>query len=207
MEENEKFEKKEKIEETMQTENVENTEKVETKQETVKEQVKEEKSEITEEQLYKAWIGNKAETMYLNMQKTSFNPWAFLFGVFYMIYRKMYLIAIIAYIINMVVIEVTNSGFVSILLWIVYGFAFYPLYKWDIKRKLNNFKAQNYTDEQILALAKEKGGTSKIWILVLIIAIVAIISLVIIGVGIFGMLSTSGEQNILTNPSSQYYFY
>lgn len=113
-----------------------------------------------DEQFIKAYIGNKADKMYSSVKNGGFNIWGFLFGIGYFAYRKMYLISILIIIISdIVACIIPNVGnYVGTLI----GLAFCPLYKWDITRKLRKIKQENpnANEEQLLYLAKNKGGTS-----------------------------------------------
>lgn len=169
------------------------------------EEIKETKDNISEEELIKTWIGEKQEIMYPKMnQSGSCSGWTLLFGIYYLIYRKMYLVALIAWLIDMVIVYMGNP-IASIAKWIVYGFTFYPVYKWDIKRKINSYRYQNHTEEEIKEYVKQQGGTSATAVAI----VAAITAVVLIGcILLFGMamivlfkeiVSTDEAGNIINN--------
>lgn len=115
--------------------------------------------ENNHEELVKIWIGDKANEMYPKMQrKYAFNWCAMLFGVFYLAYRKMYLVALVAWLIVSILSRIGSEA--TLLFWIAIGFAFYPVYKWDINRKLKDCEYQHKSVEETKEVARRKGGTS-----------------------------------------------
>lgn len=167
--------------------------------------MEEQKDTISDEELIKTWIGEKQEIMYPKMNQTgSCSGWTLLFGVYYLIYRKMYLVALIAWLINMVIIYMGNP-IASIAKWLLYGFLFYPIYKWDIKRKINSYKCQNHTDEEINEFVKQKGGTSAtaVAIVATITAVIFIALMVLLGAAMVmlfkGIISSDEAGNIINN--------
>jgi len=117
----------------------------------------EETEQINREKLIKIWIGEKADEMYPKMQeKYSFNWCAFFFGFLYLAYRRMYLVAFLDFLLGIVIRKI-GMRFVGILIMsIVLGFAFYPLYKWDIERKLNKGRDMYKSNQEIIEYAKKK---------------------------------------------------
>lgn len=113
-----------------------------------------------DEELIKAYIGNKADKMYNSVKNGGFNIWGFLFGIGYFAYRKMYLVSIAIIIISDIIAYIIPS--VGNYVGAIIGLMFCPLYKWDITRKLRKIKQENpnASEEQLLNLAKNKGGTS-----------------------------------------------
>lgn len=113
-----------------------------------------------DEKLIKAYIGNKADKMYNSVKNGGFNIWGFLFGIIYFVYRKMYLVSILTIIISYIIGYIIPS--IGNYVGVIIGLMFCPLYKWDITRKLRKIKQENpnTSEEQLLNLAKNKGGTS-----------------------------------------------
>ncbi len=116
----------------------------------------------------------------------SWNWAAFGFGIFWMVYRKMYLYAFLAliFILFLNVLEVSLhfspllSFFLSIWLWIGFGLFGNYIYYIFVKNKVTEISIQ-FPDEkeQILILQKE-GGTS--WLAVFIFIFVFIIASAIV---------------------------
>lgn len=148
--------------------------------------VKQDSEQVNQEELIKIWIGDKADEMYPKMQRTyAFNWCAMLFGVFYLAYRKMYLIALIAYLIGTVLSKIGTGA--TWLFWIAIGFVFYPLYKWDINRKLKDCEYQHKSLEETKEFARKKGGTSVGAVFVCLIPFIILITILIISSGIIVM--------------------
>lgn len=118
-----------------------------------------------DEKLIKAYMGPKADKMYSSVKNGGFNICAFLFGILYFVYRKMYLISVITALIS-VIITNTIPKF-GVYIGNIIGIMFCPLYKWDITRKLRKIKRDNpdANEEQLLNIAKNKGGTSVIGVI------------------------------------------
>ena len=129
------------------------------------------------------WVGTKNE-MNEKVKKDEFNVCAFMLGGVYYIYRKMYLIGIIDLVLSIIgnviiavigffigiVISFKISSFFILVVPIINGFLFCPLYKMHIRNVLKKRKYQNINQTQI---AKNKGGVNKI--AATIIGIIAII--------------------------------
>ena len=59
-----------------------------------------------------------------------------------------------------IVLPILLTLLLPLILAVVYGFAFYPLYKKDVNNKLKKYKNEAQTPAQLLDNAKQKGGTS-----------------------------------------------
>lgn len=144
-----------------------------------------------DEDFKRTWMGS----LYDKANRRKFSIPSFFFGGVYYLYRKLYLFGFIFLIIsciipiigmNMILTNLTNpstmilsSIFITILpiiINIIYGFAFYPLYKNNINQKLNKYKNEVQSPTQLIDLAKQKGGTS--------------VLLVILGILLNGVIST-----------------
>lgn len=135
--------------------------------------------ENNHEELVKIWIGDKANEMYPKMQRSyAFNWCAMLFGIFYLAYRKMYLVALIAWLVVSILSRIGSEA--TLLFWLAIGFCFYPLYKWDINRKLKDCEYQHKSAEETKEFARKKGGTSIGAIFVCAIPFFLLIALLII---------------------------
>jgi len=111
----------------------------------------------------KSWIGEKQDVMYSKMQKNlSFNIWSAIFRGYYFLYRKMYLIGIGMIIIQGLITKIVDipNILLQVILSLIFGVIFYPIYKWHIQRKIRKLEKNNYTDEQISEITKKKGGKS-----------------------------------------------
>lgn len=133
-----------------------------------------------EDILVKKFIGKNADVMYEKMKKKgSFNVFCMLFSFCYFLYRKMYLIGLISFLIQSLIVNYVKNIFVSIICVVIWGFTFYPLYKFHITRKINKIKEKATTEEEINNRCAKKGGTSIIAIIIVpfILIIILIASL------------------------------
>ena len=128
-----------------------------------------------DEEFKKSWMGK----LYDKANKRKFNIPAFFFGGLYYLYRKLYLFGFIFIILSCLIsilgiyTTITSIGnsssivlpilltlLLPLILAVVYGFAFYPLYKKDVNNKLKKYKNEAQTPAQLLDTSKQKGGTS-----------------------------------------------
>ncbi len=161
--------------------------------------IQKEKPPVSEEELnegmIKAYIGPKADKMYdKTIRGRGINIFAIIFTYFYMIYRKMYLQALGAYVIVTILVSVIpdalslsnvmTSWFNGICTFLP-GFFFYPLYRRHVKKKIAHIKSSvpglNYN--KLVAVSGTEGGTN-----VMVTAIFVIIYLVFMISMIAGML-------------------
>ena len=143
-----------------------------------------------DEDFRRIWMGNLYEKA--NTQK--FNWAAFFFNGFYLFYRKLYLWGLLFILFS--IIPLVNN--------IVCGFVFYPLYKSYINKQLAKYKNTVQSPNQLLDIAKKKGGTS---VLAAILSVLAffIIPFIIIIVGFSSIiLSVLGLSGLMNNPSNPY---
>lgn len=129
----------------------------------------------------KTWMGK----LYSKAQKRKFSIPAFFFGGLYFLFRKLYLIGIIILLITitlptLAIVPMFSEKFdiaallssssilsiVSLLLNILYGFLFYPLYKKHIENKLKKYKNEAQNPSQLIDIASHKGGTSILAVIV-----------------------------------------
>lgn len=165
-----------------------------------------------EENLVKSFIGKNSDVIYSKMNKKfSFSVYSMLFNFLYFIYRKMYLVGILSFILQSIITQFINNALISILLLIIWGFLFYPLYKWHVDRKIKRIDLNTITEEEL----KKKGGTSIVPVIIipLILIVILIISM---GLMIFNTASdidntynnnSYTEQENLNNYNSTNYFY
>ena len=162
-------------------------------------------------QFVKSWMGS----IYEKAHSKKFNICAALFNGIYLYYRKMYtlgtiLLALQLIISTAIVMLIPNN--IGIIVGIIYyvvlflgmGFGFYPLYRSFVKGKLDQYKSQTTDNNQLIALANQKGGTS-IGALVIYI----IISLVFSGAvsamtrNQFDKTSSKNETNNVSNTEDE----
>lgn len=132
------------------------------------------------------------EPVFTKAHSSKFNICAALFGPFYFIYRKMYaiggLVLVLSIIFSFIASFLTSKGSIAAggALGFLYfiaqvagcGLGFYPLYRSFVKGQLDKYKKTTQDENQLLAIANQKGGVS---ILGLIIAIlVEVITSVVI---------------------------
>ena len=129
----------------------------------------------------KTWMGK----LYSKAQKRKFSIPAFFFGGLYFLFRKLYLIGIIILLITitlptLAIVPMFSEKFdiaallssssilsiVSLLLNILYGFLFYPLYKKHVENKLKKYKNEAQNPSQLIDIASHKGGTSILAVIV-----------------------------------------
>ena len=137
-----------------------------------------------DEEFKKSWMGK----LYDKANHRKFSIPAFFFGGLYYLYRKLYLFGFVFLLISCIIpiigmyaisssltsiptntISSSNSSFIvpilltavlPIIINIIYAFAFYPLYKSNINKKLAKYKNETQNPAQLLDTAKQKGGTS-----------------------------------------------
>ena len=142
-----------------------------------------------DETFRKTWMGN----LYEKANAKQFNIAAFFFTGFYFFYRKLYLWGFLFILL----------GFFPIINNIICGFAFYPLYKSHINKNLNN-KNSVQSPNQLIDIAKKKGGTSALSA-ILAGLFLFVIPLIIIFISFFSILSSFLDlEGDLGNPSIPY---
>lgn len=115
---------------------------------------------------------------------------AFFFGPFYLLYRKIYLVAIVWIAINYALVEIfpSNEGdttyyilrIITIVVNVVVGLKFKEKYVEYAEKKVNKIKEQN-PDRDINSLARictKKGGTSLVPVVLFIVALFMIIFII-----------------------------
>lgn len=135
------------------------------------------KEEITKEEYHKNFIGDNYYTF-----KNKFNIAAFILGGLYLFYRKQYIFGTIFIIITVLTIFITPL--IAIIFHLLLGIAYNNQYISYVNKKTNEIKIKNINKpkEEILAICKEKGGTSIISSVGSIILILLLI-IIILNVG------------------------
>lgn len=134
--------------------------------------IEEENSFYSDNELIDAYIGKNA----FQIKKGGFSLCTYLFGLFYVFYRKMWLLGFSWIAINLI----TNTFLTSIadvimlVVNIIIAFQFKKIYLKKVSESVNEIKEQNpgKSKEQLISLCKKKGGTTIIPIIILIIIIV-----------------------------------
>ena len=116
------------------------------------------------------WMGK----LYDKAHSKKFNWSAAIFGVSYLIFRKMYLTGFLLYALIMIISVLSSYlvivkhvvfagalvAFLPLLSFFGLGLGFYPMYRNFVKGKLNKYKKSITDNNQLLSVATQKGGTS-----------------------------------------------
>lgn len=141
-----------------------------------------------DERLMQAFIGKEADKMYDKVKNGGLSIWGILFGIEYFVYRKMYLVTLLIVLVNTLLNYISPS--VSNLVTYFSGWLFYPIYKWDIMRKIKSIKSNNpnASEEELINIAKSKGGTSLFGVF-----IISVIPLFMLGEFVYAIYKTLVE--------------
>ena len=153
----------------------------------------------------KNWMGS----LYEKAHSKKFNWSAALLGGIYFLYRKMYLTGFLFSILQVLIISLLTfltarigmaslgiSVVFSILLILIYGFSFYPLYRNFVQNKLKKYKQTITDNSQLLNIALTKGNTSVVSVILYCIIMPIIIAI------IYSILFTAGLINLGNNLSN-----
>lgn len=112
-----------------------------------------------DEELLKIYIGNNFD----QITTKSFNIWACLFNIIYLLYRKMYLFGFICALIFLLVCFINSIVVFLIYIFLVGFFANY-VYKIFANKNINKIKlnCKDKTIDDVRKICKRKGGTSLI---------------------------------------------
>jgi len=139
-----------------------------------------------DEEIIRAFVQKNADyyitkwkLMAITDSKISWNWPAFLFGGFWLLYRKMYLYFFILFFISMLTAIPIIGMVISIALWVGLGMYGNFLYGKFTYEKLVQLKLITSDKEQLKLLASKKGGTS---VLAVIIGIVILLLFLLFGV-------------------------
>ncbi len=147
----------------------------------------------------KTWMGD----LYEKAHSKKFNWSAAILGGIYFLYRKMYLTGILfavlqIFLVSLFTFLIAKIGVVSLVLSfiayiafiLIYGFSFYPLYRNFVHSKLKKYKQTTTDNSQLLNIARTKGNTS-----VVAVILYCIIMPIILGI-IYSILFTVGLINL-----------
>lgn len=103
-------------------------------------------------------------------------------GPVWFFYRKAYLLGFAFVIVTLIVGRIASALGINqayYIMFFIYLFSANKLYLWDVKRKVNKLLENNgnISQEQLVEIAREKGGTNGLAAAIYVIAIVALIVL------------------------------
>lgn len=140
---------------------------------------KERNNSVTDGDLIRAYIGNKNNKMYYKTaSKKGFNIWAFLFGMLYFLYRKLYITSIVFGLINVLIVYVFEIPVLVIGTNLIAGVSFYKIYGMQVEKKIDKLKYENLnlSSEELLKKCSKQGGRSAFAIILFIVLIFVLVS-------------------------------
>lgn len=148
-------------------------------------------STFTDDELLRAFIGKNYE----KITTRTFNFAGFFFKTFYMLYRKMFLYAILLFLVNLVVLNLIDNFIVTLAFNVAVGFLVNRIYLFYAKKKIDKIKIQNKQKDinELKSICSAKGGTSvgKIFLgLLAELGITLVVLFAMFAVGIGGMLGS-----------------
>lgn len=133
-----------------------------------------------EDMLIDAYIGKKAD----RLKNGGFSWCTFLFGTYYVLYRKMWIFGIILWVMSIVIRTVTRKlkwldFIINLIIGMFAASLFKEKYLSHVTKKVKEIKEKNAnkTHEELMAICKKKGGTT-------ILPILLILGLIAASVGI-----------------------
>lgn len=134
---------------------------------------------ITDETLEKCFVGPNYDK--IKSEKFSFP--AFFFGAYYLLYRKMWLYALL-YFTVIILINIFVEKYVLILIFgisILIGTLFNKIYMKHTKRKIEKIKVKNSdkTQEELLRICKKEGGNSPFTVVIIIFVFIIIFGVIL----------------------------
>ncbi len=165
-------------------------------------------TDVNDNELIAAYVGEK----YSNFKKP-FNIFALLFGGAYFFYRKMFLYALLVFIINLLILNVIKITALSLLFRVVLGFVFNKLYLMDVAKKVKKIKyiRSQESIEDLKRICASKGGTSVGQLLlgigaeILIMIIITIVALLFFGINLFTKAFSYGYSTDTSININNYY--
>ena len=147
--------------------------------------------ENVDEDLLKAYIGAN----YDKMTGSSYSISALVFSYFYVLYRKMFILPFVSFLICTILVYITDLLFIYLLPCLLFAFIFKPLYIRKAKKYVSNTKKN--MDGKKYSIVKmnciNDGGTS------LSFCLIGIIFFLVIILGFSFLLVKNGEDSIFTN--------
>lgn len=131
---------------------------------------------IDDETLIDAYIGNNSD----KLRTGTFSWCTFFLGIFYLVYRRMWLFALIVYIISIMIDNFVKSELLNIIIGIVVAIVeaaiFKNIYVSKVRKKVEKIKKENQdkSPEQLVNICSLRGGPSILYTLILIILLLII---------------------------------
>lgn len=122
-----------------------------------------------DEKLLIAYIGDNYNKILTN----KFNISAWFFNIFYFAYRKLYIIALVVSVISNIMMKISSLALILEFIFVVAsGLLFNKYYVIYAKKQIERIKSENsnVTEEQLIQLCSQKGGTSVLSIVIFMIA-------------------------------------
>ena len=151
-------------------------------------EIKKPEEVIIEDWMILAFVGDQKMAEKLQLKKVAISGWSVLFGILYFVYRKMYLITLFIFLAGVFFSRMTDIinyytkmnlkfGFSAFL----YPVAFYPLYNWDVRRKIKKIISKNPRVDAagLKEMLEEAGGTALVPALMLGSVVVFYLALII----------------------------
>lgn len=152
------------------------------------------------EELFRAWIGEKKQDEYYHKMKNGgFNWVAFILSDLLLLSRKMFLeatiLVVLLFLVNTVygILGVPDIVYniTSLAMALTIGYTYYYMYRWSIARKIRKYQQQGLTYEKQLEIARKRGGDKvTVAVILMVIAEVALYAFLTITMNvIFSMVS------------------
>lgn len=150
---------------------------------------------INDEELLKAFIGNNYDKIIYKQ----FNFSGFFFSFCYMFYRKMFLYGLLAFLINLIILNVIKNSIISLAFNVAIGFLVNKIYLFYANKKITKIKIQNpqMDTNELKMICSSKGGTS------ILCLIGGVITEIIISIFILIVMLTMGLGSLFLNVFTQ----
>ena len=111
----------------------------------------------------------KWKLMAETFSKTSWNWASFLLGMWWLVYRKMYLYAFLLFLITLITWIPILGWIVALVIWVSMGLFGNYIYGQYVYKKLKELSLIAKSNDELRMLAMQKGGTSILAVVVLIV--------------------------------------
>lgn len=139
-----------------------------------------------EERLMAEYIGKDAEKIMGANTNWSAAIWGQSIGPVWFFYRKSYLVGVLFIIATFIIGSIASSLGIDkayYIMFFIYLFTANKLYLWDVRRKVNKIMSSGYmSEEQLIATAREKGGTSIITTVIYVVCLIAFMAIYFIAI-------------------------
>lgn len=129
-----------------------------------------------DEELVDAYIGNNAD----KIRKGGFSGYTFLFGFFYTLYRKMWLLTVIWYLgALMVLLFLPSFSALTYVINLFICIKFNDLYLKNVRENVNKIKIENSEKsyEELKQICAKKGGTSIVAVIIAVVVYILLMSI------------------------------